>query len=621
MNIFLLNISVDGQFSGVNRHIEMLKENITAGTVHHIEVIFSEKNTGIVENDDMLYTGIYFPAPEDSRAMEKINDFVFKKTYGLFQDKTDIILHLHTLNLIGIAEKIKDVFGAKIITHLHCLPYTLFLDANQEAYKNITAKEIRISSEHELMSYTNADTVICVTEMAERFVNKISYADTKVVSNAITRHEVIRNKKDNSFNILFAGSMNRNKGLPYLLAAVKNLVEKGYRDIRLLVAGHITQEMINEYFEKNARMREYVTFLGQLPYHQLAEYYSSADIGIVPSFHEQCSYTAIEMAMHGVPMIVSDTDGLKEIFTDYKNALKLKIYQTDDKMPALNIDEITDKILTLKNNPELCSMLSGNVQKLYDEKFTIERMIGDIEETYKQVLEPPMVSIVMPVFNADQYLKESITSVLGQTYRNFELIIIDDCSSDNSVNIIRSFDDERIRLIERIENNLVDALNTGINAASGKYIARFDADDIMMPDRLQTQVDVMERNLNISICSSQMVAFDQKKEFLSSSGKNGYINQVMFNFLEANYIFHPTVMLRKKFLVKNNLKYEKDYIYAEDYKLWTEIAKRGGMFFIIDRPLIRYRISPNQISYKKSDIQTQTARKIRLEIFEYLYRQ
>lgn len=105
-----------------------------------------------------------------------------------------------------------------------------------------------------------------------------------------------------------------------------------------------------------------------------------------------------------------------------------------------------------------------------------------------------LISVILPVYNAELYLKEAIESILKQTYKSFELIILNDGSSDNSLNIINSFKDDRIILIDRENNGLVYTLNEGINMAKSKYIARMDADDISLSDRFEKQIKHMEEN-------------------------------------------------------------------------------------------------------------------------------
>ena len=113
----------------------------------------------------------------------------------------------------------------------------------------------------------------------------------------------------------------------------------------------------------------------------------------------------------------------------------------------------------------------------------------------------PAISIVMPAYNAEKYIKEAIDSIIGQSFSNFECIIIDDGSTDSTRDIIRSYNDERIVLLEK-KHDYIASLNRGMNAPKGKYLARMDADDIMHPDRLKIQYAVMEAEPSITVCGT-----------------------------------------------------------------------------------------------------------------------
>lgn len=227
------------------------------------------------------------------------------------------------------------------------------------------------------------------------------------------------------------------------------------------------------------------------------------------------------------------------------------------------------------------------------------------------------ISIIMPTYNAEKYLKEAIESVLKQTFIDFEFIIIDDGSTDNTMQILRSFTDQRIKLIEN-KHDFVGSLNKGLSYASGKYIARMDADDIMHIDRLKIQYTIMEDEPSITLSSTWMIPFGENvPRGVISQSSFGLLDSPLLHLLKGNAIFHPTVMIKHEFLKKHNLCYEK-YDYAEDYKLWLEIAKRKGVFYVESQPLMLYRVSEQQVSKQKRNSQIKTSIKVRNEILDYL---
>lgn len=229
----------------------------------------------------------------------------------------------------------------------------------------------------------------------------------------------------------------------------------------------------------------------------------------------------------------------------------------------------------------------------------------------------PEISIILPVYNAEAYLEECINSVLRQTFQNYELIVLDDGSTDASVSVVKAFDDPRIKLI-LCEHNFINTLNRGINESIGKYIARIDADDIMHKDRLKKQYEIMEANQDVAVCGTYAEAFGLANEIIGY-GKN-YIDSPLLSLLPHNCIIHPSVMIRKSFIQNYKICYQ-NYPYAEDYKMWVDIANTGGKFYIIPEALLKYRVSQGQVSNLNSASQTETALTIQTEILELLLQQ
>lgn len=206
-----------------------------------------------------------------------------------------------------------------------------------------------------------------------------------------------------------------------------------------------------------------------------------------------------------------------------------------------------------------------------------------------------LISIVMPVYNAEKYLDECLGSILKQTYPDFELIVVNDGSTDNSVDIINKYKDKRIKIVEN-EHNFIKSLNLGIKHVKGEYIARMDADDIMLPHRLEMQLDYMENNPKIAICGSWAEAFGTKNYTMKVPVSH---HDIISTFVVSNALFHPTVMMRKSAVGKYsgypNL-YKQKYLYAEDYKLWTDLAVKGYRFANIPEVLLKYRCSDTQVT-------------------------
>ena len=229
------------------------------------------------------------------------------------------------------------------------------------------------------------------------------------------------------------------------------------------------------------------------------------------------------------------------------------------------------------------------------------------------------ISIVMPAHNAENYIAEAIESVLEQSFNNFEFIIIDDGSTDRTALIVGSYPDPRIILL-RNRHNFIESLNLGMSQSRGKYIARMDADDRMFSNRLKIQYDIMESHSEITVCGSWMQLFNASSIGVVSQLDAGYIDYPILKLLNNMIVYHPTVMVKREFLVQNQIQYEY-YPYAEDYWLWFQIARLGGIFYTEPQVLHYYRISENQVSHVFGKEQRETSLKIKYEILDFLIAQ
>ena len=210
----------------------------------------------------------------------------------------------------------------------------------------------------------------------------------------------------------------------------------------------------------------------------------------------------------------------------------------------------------------------------------------------------PILSVVMSVYNGEKYLDEAIQSILNQTYKDFEFIIINDGSTDNSLEIIKKYknQDERIILINRENKGLITSLNQGIEKTKGKYIARMDADDISLPQRFEKQIQLMEKD-SLDICGGDYLSIDSDGSLLSLNLTPKGCALCTLSLVSKVPFAHPTVMIRKEFLDKNVLKYgQSDYKKAEDLDLWIRMYEKGAKFSNVDDIIFKYRIIENSLS-------------------------
>jgi glycosyltransferase involved in cell wall biosynthesis len=224
------------------------------------------------------------------------------------------------------------------------------------------------------------------------------------------------------------------------------------------------------------------------------------------------------------------------------------------------------------------------------------------------------ISVLMPVYNCELYIYEAVESIINQTYKNFEFIIIDDCSTDNTVNICKSFNDERIIIIEKKENTgLSISLNYGISISRGKYIARMDGDDISLPTRFEKQVAFMEANADVVVCGATFQIINSKETIFVPEKHN----QIIVGMLQECKIAHPTVMFRNSFLKLNNLVYDIKMEPAEDYDLWVKIGNLAKLHNM-QEVLLYYRTHEGQVSNANTINQIARAKEIRWKLIKNL---
>ena len=222
----------------------------------------------------------------------------------------------------------------------------------------------------------------------------------------------------------------------------------------------------------------------------------------------------------------------------------------------------------------------------------------------------------MTAYNTKDFISEAIESVLNQSFTDFEFIIVNDGSIDSTRSKICSYNDKRIHLIDN-DHDYIHALNTGLKAATGKYLARMDADDICHIDRFKIQHAIMEAFPEITVCCSWVNFFGKKVPSMTCRQNSGIVEYPLVQLLPADFIFNPSTLTRTSFLKEHNLLYE-EYTYAEDYKFWVEAAKLGAVFYLESQPLVYKRVDDSQVTIKHRGIQIQTSTKIKREILDFL---
>jgi glycosyltransferase involved in cell wall biosynthesis len=224
----------------------------------------------------------------------------------------------------------------------------------------------------------------------------------------------------------------------------------------------------------------------------------------------------------------------------------------------------------------------------------------------------PRVTVLMPVYNAEKYLRDAIDSILRQTYSDYAFLIINDGSTDDSVKIIQSYSDERIRVIDNEKNiGLSSTLNRGIELAIGEYIVRMDSDDISLPTRIEKQVSFMDNHPEVGVCGTWIKYIGvPRRPWRSSIYKFPTKHKdIKSRLLFGSNFCHPSVIMRKSLIERFHLRYDPEHYYTEDYGLWQTCS---FCFPLANIPevLLLYRVHPGSITNSDKTIEFENIQRI-----------
>lgn len=227
----------------------------------------------------------------------------------------------------------------------------------------------------------------------------------------------------------------------------------------------------------------------------------------------------------------------------------------------------------------------------------------------------PLISVLMPAYNVQEFIGESIESILNQTFTDFEFIIINDGSKDDTAKVVEKYakKDKRIKFVNNKENKgLIAVLNEGLDICRGKYIARMDSDDIAYPERFAKQIKYMEAHPECGVLGTAAQNF--------GADDHAYYNPyevTVFDLFRGVPFYHPTVMFRKEILDKHHLRYDNDYYLVEDYELWTRLLTVTKMNNL-QEILLNYRVHPKSVSVANRELQEKNKQRVKANLVEIL---
>ncbi len=405
-----MDMSEDGTTTGVTRYMETLLCGLSACPdieVCWIRLVHSRSK--LIHRLEQVGNHLEYMIPlplsmepiiNESYWNKKYNSVVFHIIEHLFEEKSNVILHTHTLNLIDLALYIRSKVECKIITHLHCIPWKGIYNRNLEyfnylyemAYLHPTPETDRklILSDWEYRSYTKADRLVCVTRCGADFIRK-GIAEclprTDIIPNGMNdfyEKRTVSRKKDKLIRLVYAGALSPSKGLPFILEALRGVKQRGYDNIQLQIAGsghpRFVDSLTLQYCDLDIR------FLGLLPFDKLKEVYRNSDIGVIASLQEQASYVALEMAMFGLAVITTAVDGLDEMFTDGVTALKVGVTFSAGDGLKVDVKMLEDKLIELIEDKKKRQRLGYNARRMYLEQLTLEQMTERTVSIYRQLI-------------------------------------------------------------------------------------------------------------------------------------------------------------------------------------------------------------------------------------------
>ena len=227
----------------------------------------------------------------------------------------------------------------------------------------------------------------------------------------------------------------------------------------------------------------------------------------------------------------------------------------------------------------------------------------------------PLISVIMSVFNEEQYIVESIQSILNQTISDFEIIVYDDCSTDRTLEIIRGIDDDRIHIYQNHTNQgLTKNLNQALDIASGQYIARMDGDDVSTPDRFERQIQYMNSHPDTMLISCQTQSFGEESLVWKLQDDPEKLRCMM---LVRPVLAHPGFMFRKELVDQYGFKYDESFRQAQDYELVSRVTRKFSIG-ICPYVLLKYRVHKTQVSNSAKGSQFCNADRVRAYLLDEL---
>lgn len=410
--LVIIDISSEKSISGVDRYLEMLTKIVAQKLPDHkilrISLVHISSTLSLnVMRHKNNYAYLQFPFPREAQRV--IDSLLWLSKYNqtlihLLSDHLDwgakTLVHIHTLNLMHLALSIKEQMrDCKIVSHLHCIPWKMNINSNEHLFNRLwydyelgskVNAETFLTNNAEGSVYTESDSIVCLTECAREFVQRMNTCAHKKISlipNGLAdfSQDFSRDYRfEEELRLIFVGSLSKGKGLDFILEAMCIAKARGAK-LAIDVAGTCSDRMKKDIHRRYPNLA--ISLHGRIERDDLMELYRSADIGVIASLQEQCSYTAIEMAMMALPIITTAVDGLDEMFEDEVNALKVPVHFSRVRGLSVDVAQYAECLVRLTEDESLRARLGQSARQLYLSRYTLEQMGEATVALYRQLQE------------------------------------------------------------------------------------------------------------------------------------------------------------------------------------------------------------------------------------------
>ena len=521
---------------------------------------------------------------------------------------------LHSIDLI----EFPDCGGSAFITLMAKKVYGMFQDTivavrNHSTCEIVNVSELNFGRDDELAilyflerwSLKNADMRFCISISMNQFYEdfyKMRLDNVSIISHPVRYTRTIMNRShtlplNNSekINILFVGKLQPVKGVDILIKATIKFLEdhQNYNNTKLFLIGHSVDNYKDKYIKLVPnRYKSHVVFYGRCSHDDIVTIAKTCRMAVVPSRIETFPYSALEMNSLCIPLIVNDIPAFRDYVIDGVNGL---IFNG-------TYEDLSNRIGTLFQDDNLYRQIKDKSILPCNNFLEKYKKIVINKTSYLTNRLPahdahPLVSVIIPYYNMGNYIEETVSSVLTSTYKNYEIIIVNDGSTDEeSKNKLREIEQKypEICILHKVNGGLGSARNYGIRHSNAKYIYFLDSDDIIVPTALEKFVRALEHNQTIDFVTSFIYMFQGYKTSKQSIGILAPFGIDHYSIGFANMAGGSNIFFRREAVAKygdydETLKAYEDWDYA-----WT-IAEHGGEGIVVPELLFHYRIRPDSM--------------------------